>query len=99
MKYMDIHGDRIEVVPNGVDCEKYSKQTDLNKIDVVKNKYGIDGEYILYMGTLEPRKNIGLLIEAYHILTGDNSDLLKLVIAGKRDGCTNIYFRWFRSLG
>lgn len=99
MKYMDIHGDRIEVVPNGVDCEKYSKQTDLNKIDVVKNKYGIDGEYILYMGTLEPRKNIGLLIEAYHILTGDNSDLLKLVIAGKKGWMYEHLFQMVQEFG
>lgn len=84
MKYMDIESDRIQVVLNGVDCEKYGRKTDRGQIDEVKNKYGIEDEYILYMGTLEPRKNIGVLVEAYYILAKDDNHLPKLVIAGKK---------------
>lgn len=84
IRYMDIEGGRIQVVLNGVDCEKYSRKTDLNQIEAVKLKYGIEGEYILYMGTLEPRKNIGVLIEAYHILVEAGNSLPELVIAGKK---------------
>lgn len=84
IKYMDIKDNRIEVVLNGVDGEKYNRVVDLKQIDAVKDKYGIEGKYILYMGTLEPRKNIGVLIEAYHMLAKDDDNLPKLVIAGKR---------------
>lgn len=99
IKYMDMIVDQIEVVPNGVDCEKYCRKTDLNQIDAVKNKYGIDGEYILYMGTLEPRKNIGVLIEAYHILTGDDNDLPNLVIAGKKGWMYEYLFQMVQEFG
>lgn len=40
-------------------------------------------DYILYVGSLEPRKNIGTLLEAYELLRRDNPDLkTKLVLIG-----------------
>lgn len=83
-KYLDMDACRIWVVPCGVDCEKFNRKSGISRIDKVKRKYGINGKYILYMGTLEPRKNIALLIEAYHILTENMKGLPKLVIAGKK---------------
>lgn len=83
-KYLNIDGDRIRVVPCGVDCEKYSRKAGINRMSTVRKKYGIKGEYILYMGTLEPRKNIAVLIEAYHILTEKKNRIPMLVIAGKK---------------
>jgi glycosyltransferase involved in cell wall biosynthesis len=42
-----------------------------------------EGDYILYVGSLEPRKNIGTLIEAYEQLRADNPDLkTKLILIG-----------------
>ena len=42
------------------------------------SKYGIKGDYLLYVGTVEPRKNLSRLIEAFHQL----DQKLKLVIVG-----------------
>lgn len=43
-------------------------------------------KYFLYLGTLEPRKNIPGIIEAFHTVTADkpNTGDLKLVIAGMK---------------
>jgi len=41
-------------------------------------------DFILYLGTLEPRKNIESIIEAYKILKKKNSNLPKLIIAGPK---------------
>lgn len=84
IKYLNIDDSKIQIVPCGVDCEKYNRKKDMNQINAVRKKYGINGDYILYMGTLEPRKNIALLIEAYASLTKKKSSLPKLVIAGKK---------------
>jgi len=46
-----------------------------------RTKYGLDGDYILYVGTLQPRKNLSRLIEAFSQLQGQ---ALKLVIVGKK---------------
>jgi len=43
---------------------------------------GGDG-YILFCGTLEPRKNLGVLLDAYELLASGGKRLPPLVIAGK----------------
>ena len=47
----------------------------------MKKKYAITGPFFLYVGTLQPRKNINKLIQAFALL---NRPRLKLVIGGKR---------------
>lgn len=39
--------------------------------------------YILFLGTLEPRKNIGVLLDGYGRLLASRSDVPRLVIAGR----------------
>jgi glycosyltransferase involved in cell wall biosynthesis len=42
-----------------------------------------EGDYILYVGSLEPRKNIGTLIEAYERMRNEHADLTtKLILIG-----------------
>ena len=51
-------------------------------IDRVKTKYGIKGQYILYTGTLEPRKNIVGILEGYSALPKNILSSYTLVLAG-----------------
>ena len=44
--------------------------------------YNSDG-YVLFVGTLEPRKNVGGLLNAYEQLVARRTDLPRLVLAGK----------------
>ena len=53
-----------------------------HKLQITNYKLQIKDKYILYLGTLEPRKNVGVLIEAYKKLT--NFKTYKLTIAGDR---------------
>ncbi len=52
--------------------------------DEVLKKYGITGDYIYYVGTLEPRKNVGGLISGYKFLAPEIKKKYKLVITGKK---------------
>lgn len=61
----------------------YERVDDKNRIKRVKEKYNIHGDYILYLGTLEPRKNLLRLIDAYNNLVKEGIEE-KLVIAGKK---------------
>jgi len=45
------------------------------------DKFAIDGEYILFVGTLQPRKNVAKLIEAFSKIKDKK---IKLVIVGKK---------------
>ncbi len=67
-------------------------------------RYGIDAPFILYVGTLEPRKNVTMLIEAYASL--DHARLaacagseVKLVIAGKKGWLYQEIFNRVQQLG
>lgn len=50
----------------------------------LREKYTLPKNFILYLGTLQPRKNIPTLIEAYAKLPQEIRQDLKLVLAGSR---------------
>lgn len=72
---------KTRVVYLGKNCS-LDVSVEKEKIEIVKKKYFIDGDYLLFIGTIEPRKNIKNLILAFQKLLEENKDN-KLVIAGK----------------
>lgn len=62
-----------------VDTDKF-KKTQITS--AIKNKYKIPDNYILYLGTIEPRKNITNLVKAYADLPRSLKDKYPLVLAG-----------------
>lgn len=69
------------VIQPAADKQFYNR--DKNEIDYVKEKYGIDQQYFLILGTIEPRKNIELFLETYlEIVNTRNEKLPLLVICG-----------------
>jgi len=60
-----------------------TNETELRRI---RTTYGIQGDYILALGSIQPRKNLVRLINAYLSLRRDEPDapLPQLVLAGKR---------------
>lgn len=79
IKMYKVNSDKIAVVYPGVKEKLSSKDRDLNMTDL-KEKFGISSPFILFVGTLQPRKNIVRLIEAFSKLNSD----LELVIVGKK---------------
>lgn len=89
---------RVEVTYLGYDKKRFTKsiKNEVWRIEHVKKKYGITGDYILYLGTLKPSKNIEGLVEAFANL---NEPGLSLVIAGKRGWLYDAIFKKVRKLG
>jgi glycosyltransferase involved in cell wall biosynthesis len=75
---LGIGPDKIKVLYEGVDPDCYVFTQDDPRLSQVREKYHLPQKFILYLGTLEPRKNIETLIEAYQTLETD----AELVIAG-----------------
>ena len=83
VRYFPQHESRIRVVPCGVDTERFHPCTEPERIPEVKKSLEIEGDYFLYVGTIEPRKNLERLITAYAAFfkkVGEGSP--KLVLAG-----------------
>lgn len=93
IKYMKVPSDKISIMPCGVDLSIYHPNYTKKEIDRVKKKYNIENDYMLYLGTLEPRKNIERLVEAYSILKRNMCTPPKLVLAGKKGWLYDTIFK------
>lgn len=84
VKFLDVDEAKIEIVYPGIDKNLYFKDYNDEDIKRVRNKYNLPLKYILYLGTLEPRKNIIRIIDAYAALKNQIDENICLVIAGKK---------------
>lgn len=89
--------ERITVTYPGYDREKFGIRNQELGTRKIKEKYGIKGDYILFLSTLKPNKNVEGLLEAFSQLTGLNP--VKLVIAGKKGWLYKTIFEKVRRLG
>ncbi len=83
IQYCNVNPDRITVVYPGVDHLSNEEVTEFEKQDVVE-RYRIPGQYFLYIGRIESKKNILTLIEAFRRYKEDRGlgDPIALVLAG-----------------
>lgn len=92
---------KITVTYEGFDEKRFKPQTK-TKTDLVREKYMIDGDYIIFVGTLQPRKNIERLIEAFKLLDIGNlhfrQKTLQLVICGKKGWLFDSVFQKVKDL-
>lgn len=94
MKWYGLEDQDIQVIYNGFRKRK-QKKTDQ---DILKEHELTKKKYILYVGTLQPRKNIQTLIKAYAAFKKDHSDF-KLVLAGKKGWLFDAIFQEVQSHG
>jgi glycosyltransferase involved in cell wall biosynthesis len=71
---------KLKVVPPGIDDVFTPRPAD--EIRAVKDRLGITGPYVLYLGTLEPRKNLTRLVRAFARLAKTEGSDEQLVLAG-----------------
>ena len=74
---------KVVVTPLAYDPNLFSSKVAKEDIARVKNKYTIVNDYILFLSTLKPSKNIEGLIDAFSILVSQYPKI-SLVIAGKK---------------
>lgn len=83
LRLWGVSEDKIRVVPNGI--AYIFKPQSFEKVIRVKERYGIRGEYVLYVGNFKPHKNLLSLLEAFAILPGEIRMNYNLVMVGKKD--------------
>ncbi len=91
MEYYHLPAKRVVVTYPGFKMDQRKKAANLKK-------YGVEGDFILYVGTLQPRKNLVKLIEAHSLLVSQYPNL-QLVIVGKKGWLYKEIFRKVKELG
>ncbi len=88
IKYYHVVPEKVVVTYPGIKPKEQS--SNLINMEELKKKYGISKKYILFVGTIQPRKNIERLIEAFKIVLTSKKilrfaqDDIDLVIVGKK---------------
>lgn len=82
-----IDASKVVVTYPGIDQGIFHKTFSKREIAQIKSKYNLAGDYILFVGTVQPRKNINGLLRAFKELKLSNK--LKLVIVGKQGWLTD----------
>ena len=87
VQHLGIEPERISVTPLGVD-PIYFERIDAPQRDAVLDKHGLKPGFFLFVGTLQPRKNLPRVLEAFQQLPEAVRKEHPLVIVG-RDGWSN----------
>jgi glycosyltransferase involved in cell wall biosynthesis len=90
---------KITVAYPGTD-ESLGPICDVDAIQAAKARHDISGDYFLHLGTLQPRKNLHRLVEAFAEFVARHSPSgIQLVLAGKRGWLYDDLFRQVQRLG
>lgn len=80
MTRLQVPPEKVRVVPVGVDAETFCPVSPARS-GSVRAKYGLSKDFLLFVGSIQPRKNLSRLIAAWETHSREFSDL-ELVVAG-----------------
>lgn len=83
LKYYPACEEKLRVVPCGVNLQRFHPETP-ERIAAVREKFQLPERYFLYLGTLEPRKNLERLLDGYDRFAQQTEQPPRLVLAGGR---------------
>jgi glycosyltransferase involved in cell wall biosynthesis len=77
--------ERVTAIPLAA-SKHFRRVEDADEIERVRRRYGITRDYVLAVGSIQPRKNLARLVRAYSGLRRERgrSNLPQLVLVGKR---------------
>ncbi|MCE1225455.1 MAG: glycosyltransferase family 4 protein [Geobacteraceae bacterium] len=87
MERFGVASDRIDVIMQGID-RSMGQQRNAAEGTLIRSRYGLESGYILYVGTIQPRKNLTTLVAAYAALDPQLRQGRPLVIVGRRGWMT-----------
>lgn len=88
---------KVHVIPEGVE-PRFQPEANPQSLIEIKKRYRLPERFILCVSTIEPRKNLPLLLEAYAALRPRCPEV-GLVLAGGKGWLYESFFERLRSLG
>jgi glycosyltransferase involved in cell wall biosynthesis len=97
INFYGLPAEKITVIPEAA-APGFKPATDQTRLDAVREKYNLPKRFILHVGTIEPRKNLSRLLDAFKSLLAYQPDL-RLVLIGKKGWLYDEFFQKLRGLG
>jgi glycosyltransferase involved in cell wall biosynthesis len=97
IKFYNLSESKIKVIYEAA-APHFKPATDPTALEAARQKYNLPQRFILHVGTLEPRKNLSRLLEAFQPLLTDWPEL-KLVLVGKKGWLYDSFFQRLQTLG
>ncbi|MDX1523452.1 MAG: glycosyltransferase family 1 protein, partial [Anaerolineae bacterium] len=97
IKFYGIPEDKIKVIYEAASSIFQPGQDEANWARVQK-KYNLPQKFMLHVATIEPRKNLSRLLDAFKTIRLEHPDL-KLVLIGKKGWLYDDFFKKLQSLG
>jgi glycosyltransferase involved in cell wall biosynthesis len=84
--HLGVPEEKVVVIHDGCDQSLFNTDPpEMAALAAFHARLGIDKPYLLHHGTIQPRKNLKRLIQAFHLMLAENADLeFDLVLAGQR---------------
>jgi glycosyltransferase involved in cell wall biosynthesis len=98
IELVGIPAGHLQTVYTSID-ERFSSTAGVEEINAFRQKHGLSEDFLLYLGTLEPRKNITTLIEAYAYLRRAYARTEKLILAGGKGWLYEAIYEKIAQLG
>ncbi|MBI4320665.1 MAG: glycosyltransferase family 4 protein [Chloroflexi bacterium] len=97
IRYYGLDESRVHVIPEGVDA-CFQPMGDAQSLAAVRRRHNLPERFILFVGTIEPRKNLVALLEAYRVLRSEGRSE-KLVVVGRKGWRWQPILQRMRDLG
>jgi len=81
-EHLGVRADKVFAIPEAARACFYPMPAAESRL--VSERLGVEAEFILFVGTVEPRKNLLTLVRAFEQIIRSNSSKLQLVIAGEK---------------
>jgi glycosyltransferase involved in cell wall biosynthesis len=95
-RHYRLDASKIHVIPEAVEA-RFRPLDDAAILAATRARFNLPDRFILFLGTLEPRKNLVVLLEAYALVRAVCGDV-GLVIAGGKGWLYESFFEKLRSL-
>lgn len=82
LRILRLPEDRVQVTPLGVDSRYFSRQSDSTLLEVL-TRHGLEPGFFLFVGTLQPRKNLTAVLAAHALLPEAVRKRHPLVVVGR----------------
>ncbi|TKJ34733.1 hypothetical protein CEE39_02090 [bacterium (candidate division B38) B3_B38] len=83
IRLLKVPEEKVRVIYDGV-AESFRHRLPSQSLAFLRKQFSLDGDYLLFVGTIEPRKNLVNLLRAFQGVVKRGFGGLKLVIVGER---------------